>query len=219
MNTWAGLPDFEVSIPGQGPAGPGPEGPHRRRGPPRARGPDPPHAAPGGQRTKLSVDRQKTPQSFSGALSPTSRTVTPHPTEGNQNTWQTTPAPGLPQHETGTGKTTIVPDNTPHQSPDRPPPARPAPRAHHPCSPAAVHTRPQPGRARPEHGQEQHREHSARGPRRNPRRVRLIHRRPNIRPRLRAPSRPAKPETILFHDGHRFGFSPVDLLVFHSWPS
>ncbi|ERK60707.1 hypothetical protein HMPREF0682_1038 [Propionibacterium acidifaciens F0233] len=66
----------------------------------------------------------------------------------------------------------------------------------------------QPGRARPERGQERHRHHPARGPRRNPRRIRPTHHRPNIRPRLRAPSRPAKPETILLHDSHRNDFVP-----------
>ena len=66
---------------------------------------------PRGQRTKLSVDRKKTSQSFSGALPPTSRTVTPYPTERNRNTWQTILAPDLLQRETGTGKTTAVLDN------------------------------------------------------------------------------------------------------------
>ena len=66
---------------------------------------------PKGQRTKLSVDRQKTSQSFPGALSPTSRTVTPYPTEQNQNTWQTILAPGRLQRETEAGKTAVVPDN------------------------------------------------------------------------------------------------------------
>ncbi|CAM2803999.1 transposase [Propionibacterium acidifaciens] len=57
------------------------------------------------------MDRQKTSQSFSDALPPTSRTVTPYPTEQNRNTWQTTLAPDLLQQETGTGKTAVVPDN------------------------------------------------------------------------------------------------------------
>ena len=72
---------------------------------------------PRGQRTRLSVDRRKTSQSFFGALPPASRTVTPHPTEQNQNTWQTTLAPDLLQHETGTGKIAVVPDNArPHHA-------------------------------------------------------------------------------------------------------
>ena len=57
------------------------------------------------------MDRKKTSQSFSGALPPTSRTVTPYPTERNRNTWQTILAPDLLQRETGTGKTTAVLDN------------------------------------------------------------------------------------------------------------
>ena len=66
---------------------------------------------PKGQRTRPSVDRQKTSQSFPGALSPTSRTVAPYPTEQNRNTWQTTLAPDLLQQETEAGKTAVVPDN------------------------------------------------------------------------------------------------------------
>ena len=66
---------------------------------------------PKGQRTRPSVDRQKTSQSFPGALSPTSRTVTPYPIEQNQNTWQTILAPGRLQRETEAGKTAVVPDN------------------------------------------------------------------------------------------------------------
>ena len=66
---------------------------------------------PKGQRTRPSVDRQKTSQSFPGALSPTSRTVTPYPTEQNRNTWQTTLAPDLLQRETEAGKIVVVPDN------------------------------------------------------------------------------------------------------------
>ena len=41
---------------------------------------------PRGQRTKLSVDRKKTSQSFFGALSLTSKKVKLYPIEGNQNT-------------------------------------------------------------------------------------------------------------------------------------
>ena len=43
---------------------------------------------PKGQRTKLSVDRKKTSQSFFGALSLTSKKVKLYPIEGNQNTEQ-----------------------------------------------------------------------------------------------------------------------------------
>ena len=58
-----------------------------------------------------SVDRQRTSQPFPGALPPTSRTVTPHPTEQNRNTDQTILAPERLQRETGTGKIAVVPDN------------------------------------------------------------------------------------------------------------
>ena len=66
---------------------------------------------PRGQRTRPSVDRQKTSQSFPGALSPTSRTVTPYPIEQNRNTWQTILALERLQRETEAGKTAVVPDN------------------------------------------------------------------------------------------------------------
>ena len=66
---------------------------------------------PKGQRTRPSVDRQKTSQSFSGALSPTSKKIKLYPIEGNQNTEQTILAPDLLQHETGTGEIAVVLDN------------------------------------------------------------------------------------------------------------
>ncbi|WP_455130209.1 IS630 family transposase [Propionibacterium acidifaciens] len=66
---------------------------------------------PKGQRTRPSVDRQKTSQSFFGALPPTSRTVAPYPTEQNQNTEQTILAPDLLQRETETEKIAVVLDN------------------------------------------------------------------------------------------------------------
>ena len=66
---------------------------------------------PKGQRTKLSVDRQKTSQSFFGALSLTSETVTLYPIEGNQNTEQTILAPDLLQRETEAGEIAVVLDN------------------------------------------------------------------------------------------------------------
>ncbi|WP_315333956.1 IS630 family transposase [Propionibacterium acidifaciens] len=98
--------------PGQGHVGPGPEGPHRKI---EAR---PEHEAwtrrmqpPKGQRTRPSVDRQRTSQSFPGALPPTSRTVTPYPTEQNRNTWQTILALERLQRETEAGKIAVVPDN------------------------------------------------------------------------------------------------------------
>ena len=66
---------------------------------------------PKGQRTKLSVDRQKTSQSFFGALSLTSKKVKLYPIEVNQNTEQTILAPGRLQRETETGKIAVVLDN------------------------------------------------------------------------------------------------------------
>ena len=66
---------------------------------------------PRGQRTKLSVDRKKTSQSFFGALSLTSKKVKLYPIEGNQNTWQTILALDRLQRETETGKIAVVLDN------------------------------------------------------------------------------------------------------------
>ena len=66
---------------------------------------------PKGQRTKLSVDRQKTSQSFFGALSLTSKKIKLYPIEGNQNTEQTILAPDLLQRETEAEKIAVVPDN------------------------------------------------------------------------------------------------------------
>ena len=150
---------------------------------------------PKGQRTKLSVDRKKTSQSFFGALPPSP----------DQQKSQTVPDRGQPEHLADDPRPGPAPTRNrgredrgrpgqrplpPRESVDRPLRARPAAGAHHPCFPAAVRARPQPGRARPERGQEQHRDHPARDPRRNLRRVRLIHRQPNIRLRLRAPPTP-----------------------------
>ena len=156
-----------------------------------ARGLDPPHAAPErGQRTRPSVDRQRTSQSFSDALPPTSRTVTPYPIEQNRDTWQTIGALDLLQRETEAGKIAVVPDNA------RPHHARALTGLHGPGRLLErimpIHLSPyapdhQPGRARPERGQERHRHHPARDTRRNPRRIRPTHHRPNIRPRLRTP--------------------------------
>ena len=66
---------------------------------------------PRGQRTKLSVDRQKTSQSFFGALSLTSKKVKLYPIEGNQNTEQTILALDRLQRETDTEKIAVVLDN------------------------------------------------------------------------------------------------------------
>ncbi|ERK61339.1 DDE family endonuclease [Propionibacterium acidifaciens F0233] len=66
---------------------------------------------PKGQRTKLSVDRQRTSQSFFGALPPTSRTVTLYPIEVNRDTEQTILALERLQRETETEKIAVVLDN------------------------------------------------------------------------------------------------------------
>ena len=57
------------------------------------------------------MDRQRTSQSFFGALPPTSRTVTPYPIEGNRNTWQTILALERLQRETEAEKIAVVLDN------------------------------------------------------------------------------------------------------------
>ena len=66
---------------------------------------------PKGQRTKLSVDRQRTSQSFFGALSLTSKKVKLYPIEGNQNTEQTILSLDRLQRETETEKIAVVLDN------------------------------------------------------------------------------------------------------------
>ena len=66
---------------------------------------------PRGQRTKPSVDRQKTSQSFFGALSLTSKKVKLYPVEGNQNTEQTILALDRLQRETREEKIAVVLDN------------------------------------------------------------------------------------------------------------
>ena len=66
---------------------------------------------PRGQRTKLSVDRKKTSQSFFGALSLTSKKVKLYPVEGNQNTEQTILALERLQRETETEQIAVVLDN------------------------------------------------------------------------------------------------------------
>ena len=187
--------------PGQGPVGPGPEGPHRKI---EAR---PEHEAwtrrmqpPRGQRTRPSVDRQKTSQSFPDAL-PDQQNSHAAPDraepEHRADDPRTGPAPTRNRHRQDRGRPGQR-TPPPRQSPDRPPRARPAAGAHHPCFPAAVRARPQPGRARPEHGQEQHHHHPARDPRRNPRNIRLTHHRPNIRPRLRTPPTPRNQKRFCF---------------------
>ncbi|WP_211223493.1 transposase, partial [Propionibacterium acidifaciens] len=84
-------------------------------GPLGARGRDPPHAAP--ERTTHQTVRgpaEDVPvllRPFFGALSLTSKKVTPYPTEQNQNTEQTILALERLQRETETEKIAVVPDN------------------------------------------------------------------------------------------------------------
>ena len=71
----------------------------------------------GGSAPGRSVDRQKTSQSFFGALSLTSKKVKLYPIEGNQNTEQTILALERLQRETETGKIAVVLDNArPHHA-------------------------------------------------------------------------------------------------------
>ena len=141
-----------------------------------------------------SVDRQRTSQSFSGALPPDQQNSHAVSDRGEPEHLaddpRTGPAPTRNRDREDRGRPGQRPPPPPRESVDRPPPAGSTAGAHHPCFPAAVRARPQPRRERPEHGQEQHREHSARDPRRNPRRVRLTRHRTHRRPRLRAPPTP-----------------------------
>ena len=66
---------------------------------------------PGGQHTELSVDRQRTSQSFFGAFSLIGKRVTLYPIEGNQNTEQTILALERLQRETEAGKIVVVLDD------------------------------------------------------------------------------------------------------------
>ena len=161
---------------------------------------------PKGQRTRPSVDRQKTSQSFSDALPPTSKTVTPYPTEQNRNTWQTTLAPDLLQRETEAGKIAVVPDNA---------------RSHHARALTGLHG---PGRLleritpihpppyAPDHNPAEHVRNTARNntatiQRETPEET-LGASAPHVTSRTfdhGSDPLPAKPETILFHDGHNVG--------------
>ena len=85
---------------------------HGRRGALGARGLDPPHAAPErGQRTRPVRGPAEDVPVLLRRPPPTSRTVTPYPTEQNRNTWQTILAPDRLQRETETGKIAVVLDN------------------------------------------------------------------------------------------------------------
>ena len=192
--------------PSQKLVGPGPEGPHRKT---EAR---PEHEAwtrrmqpPKGQRTRPSVDRQ-TSQSFFGALSLIGKKITLYPIEGNRGTWQTIGALDLLQRETEAGKTAVVPDNArfhhakmlaglhqPGRLLERITPIHPPPYGPTTTRPSTSGTRP---RATPPPS-------STRPPKKPP--AHPPHTPPNP-PSTTTPntSHPAKPETILLHDGHCF---------------
>ena len=158
-----------------------------------ARGLDPPHAAPEraahqavrGPAEDVPVVLRRPP--------PTSRTVAPYPIEQNRDTWQTILALDRLQRETEAGKIAVVPDNA------RPHHAKALTGLHGPGRllerittiflPPYVPDH-QPGRARTERGQERHRHHPARDPRRNPRSIRPTRHRTHRRPRLRTPPAP-----------------------------
>ena len=147
------------------------------------------------------MDRQRTSQSFPGALSLTGKKVTPYPIEGNQNTEQTILAPDLLQRETGTEKIAVVLDNA---------------RFHHAKALTGLH---EPGRLlerimpihlppyAPDHNPTEHVWNAAKNnianiqretPRRNFRRVRLTHHRPHRRLRLRTPPTPRNQKRFCF---------------------
>ncbi|AYW78399.1 IS630 family transposase [Propionibacterium acidifaciens] len=159
---------------------------------------------PKGQHTKLSVDRKKTSQSFFGALSLTSKKVKLYPIEGNQNTEQTILALERLQRETEAEKIAVVLDNARFPMPR----CWPASTGRVSCWSASCRsicrrTRPTTTRSstsgtRPGTTS---RPSSARPPKK-----------PSARPPHTSPaehsttasstSHSAKPETILFHDGH-----------------
>ena len=159
---------------------------------------------PKGQRTRPSVDRQRTSQSFSDAL--------PRPAEQSRRTRSSrTGTPGRrPSHRTCSNAKPRRQDRgrpgqrppPPRQSPDRPPRARPAAGAHHHDLPAAVRARPptrpstsgtRPGTTPPPSSTRPPKKPSARPP----------HTSPDVPSTTTSnTSHPAKPETILFHDSH-----------------
>ncbi|AYW77146.1 hypothetical protein EGX94_02790 [Propionibacterium acidifaciens] len=147
------------------------------------------------------MDRRRTSQSFFGALPPTSKKVTLYPIEGNQNTEQTILALERLQRETETEKIAVVLDNA---------------RFHHAKALTALY---EPGRLleritpvylppyAPDHNPVEHVWNAARNniatiqretPRRNPRRIRLIHHRPHRRLRLRTPPTPRNQKRSCF---------------------
>ncbi|WP_415635224.1 transposase [Propionibacterium acidifaciens] len=151
------------------------------------------------------MDRKKTSQSFFGALSPTSKKVKLYPIEGNQNTEQTILALERLQRETEAGKIAVVPDNA---------------RSHHAKALTGLY---EPCRLleritpvflppyAPDHNPAEHVRNTAKN-----NTTTIQHetpKKPSARPPHTSPaehstttsntSHPAKPETILFHDGHR----------------
>ena len=151
------------------------------------------------------MDRQRTSQSFPGALSLTSKKVKLYPIEGNQNTEQTILALDRLQRETEAEKIAVVLDNA---------------RFHHARALTGLHG---PGRLleritpihlppyAPDHNPVEHVWNAAKS------NIANIQRETPKKPSARLPhtspaapstttsstSHPAKPETILFHDDHR----------------
>ena len=150
------------------------------------------------------MDRQRTSQSFFGALSLTSKKVTLYPIEGNRNTWQTILALDLLQRETEAGEIAVVLDNA---------------RFHHAKALTGLH---EPGRLleritpihpppyAPDHNPAEHVRNTARNntattQHETPEET-IIASAPHITGRTvdhdSEHPHPAKPETILFHDSH-----------------
>ena len=160
-----------------------------RRGPPRARDRDPPHVAP----ERPTHQTVRGPPVLLRRPLPDQKKVKLYPIKGNQNTEQIIGALDRLQRENRHRENRSRPGRRPvppRQDADRSPRARSATGTHHPCLPATIRARPQPGRARLEHRQEQHRHHPTRNPRTNLHRIRLTHHRPHLQPRLRTPPTP-----------------------------
>ena len=158
------------------------------------------------------MDRQRTSQSFPGALSLTSKKVKLYPIEGNQNTEQTILALDRLQRETEAEKIAVVLDNA---------------RFHHARALTGLHG---PGRLleritpihlppyAPDHNPVEHVWNAAKS------NIANIQRETPKKPSARSPhtspaapstttsstSHPAKPETILFHDGRKFDIGKLE---------
>ena len=159
---------------------------------------------PKGQRTRPSVDRQKTSQSFPDAL-PDQQNSHAVPDraepEHRADDPRTGPAPTRNRHRQDRGRPGQR-TPPPRQSPDRPPRARPAAGAHHTDPSAAVRARPP---TRPVT--------SGTRPRTTPPPSSTRHpKKPSARPPHTSPAAPStttsntspprETETILFHDSH-----------------